>query len=407
MRICVMTVASYAHGIGGMQRATADLVLGLTRDGHDVEVVTARHPHGVAETTFNGARWHFLDAPTKFKRLPGQHPAFQRASYAEFMRLHGEQPFDVVHSESLGALGLLQNRAHPRVVPVVVKFHGNMLGLVKASLRRARTGRSLYGAAREGKHAVRIAAGWLLTRGEPYLVRSCEAIVPSEQQLEDTVRSHLLRRAHVHVVPNGIDATAFAPRPRGDLRAALGLPPSPILVAAGRLNREKGFGLALDALADVPGALLVIVGDGEERAQLQRQVGRLGLEDRVRFVGARPPEEVAAYLAAGDVFLFPTERDEAAPVVLLEAMASGNPVVASELGGIPEVVGESGVAGILVRPGDPAALGQAVRELLGDAALRERMAAAARERVLGGYTIEHMTRGTVDVYRVAIEEARA
>jgi glycosyltransferase involved in cell wall biosynthesis len=407
MRICVMTVASYAHGIGGMQRATADLVLGLTREGHDVEVVTARHPDGLAETTFNGALWHFLDVPTKFKRLPGQHSAWQRASYAEFVRLHRERPFDVVHSESLGALGLLQKRAHPHVVPVVVKFHGNMLGLVKASLRRARSGRSLYGAAREGKHAFRIAAGWLLTRGEPYLVRSCEAIVPSQQQLDDTVRSHLLRRAHVHVVPNGIDATAFAPRPRGDVRAALGLPPSPLLVAVGRLNREKGFGVALDALADLPGALLAIVGEGEERRRLEQQVDRLGLVDRVRFVGACPPDEVAAYLAAADVFLFPTERDEAAPVVLLEAMASGTPVVASELGGIPEVVGESGVAGMLVRPGDSAALGRATRKLLDDAALRERMAAAARERVLAEYTIEHMVRGTVDVYRIAIAAARA
>lgn len=115
----------------------------------------------------------------------------------------------------------------------------------------------------------------------------------------------------------------------------------------------------MDALADVPGALLVIVGEGEERGPLQRRVAQLGLEDRVRFVGARPPEEVAAYLAAGDVFLFPTERDEAAPVVLLEAMASGTPVVASELGGIPEVSGSPAVRGSSC---DPAIAGRSGRQ---------------------------------------------
>jgi glycosyltransferase involved in cell wall biosynthesis len=406
VRVCIVTVAAYVHGIGGMQRATSDLVLGLTSAGHEVEVITARHPEGLHETTHDGALWHFLDVPTRFTRIPTQHPAWHRSSYAKFVELHRARPFDVVHSESVGALGLLQRGVNRRVLPVVVKFHGNYLGLLKASLRRARAARQIGPAVAETKHAVWLTGDWLLSRGEPYRLRACEAMVPSQQQLDDTVRSHFLRRSHVHVVPNGVDATRFAPGSKPELRSSLGLPAGPLLVGVGRLNREKGFGRAIELLARIPDASLAIVGAGEHGDDLRREAERLGVGARVLFAGSHPPDVVARYLAAGDVFLFPTERDEAAPVVLIEAMASATPVVASRLGGIPEVIGDSGEAGILVEPGDVEGLARATAGLLADETERERMGRAGRARVLAEYTVERMVERTVDVYRIAVEQWR-
>jgi glycosyltransferase involved in cell wall biosynthesis len=385
-----------------MQRATGDLVCGLVGAGHEVEVITGRHPDGVRETEHDGAQWHFLDVPTRFARVPTQHPAWHRASHAEFLRLHGARPFDVVHSESVGALGLLQRGVNRHVVPVVIKFHGNYLGLLKASLRRARAARSPRPALHEGKLSAWLTADWLFSRGEPYRLRACEAMVPSRQQLDDTVRSHFLRRDRVHVVPNGVDVELFRPQSRDDVRSDLGLPSTPIVVAVGRLNAEKGFHYAIESLARVPAAMLVVVGEGEQRSELEQLAVGLGLGDRVVFVGPQPPELVARYLAAADVFVFPTERDEAAPVVLIEAMASGTPVIASRIGGIPDALGESGDCGLLVAPRDVDGLASAMSTLLGDTALRDRLARSARHRVEAEFTVERMVERTVNVYRIAI-----
>jgi glycosyltransferase involved in cell wall biosynthesis len=101
------------------------------------------------------------------------------------------------------------------------------------------------------------------------------------------------------------------------------------------------------------------------------------------------------------VFLFPTERGEAAPLVLPQAIACAAPVIASDIGGIPEVVRRSGVNGILVPPGDVQALTDAMRTLLRDENLRRRLGEAARRRVLGEYTVERMVEQTLAVYRVA------
>jgi glycosyltransferase involved in cell wall biosynthesis len=235
-------------------------------------------------------------------------------------------------------------------------------------------------------------------------------MVPSRRDFEDTRRETFLKGPLGHVVPNGVDATLFRPRPREQMRTELGLRDGPIFVSIGRLNVEKGMHHAVQALsalrADAPQAQLVIVGTGEERVRLERLSQSLGVGQRVHFVGGQPHEVVAKYLAAADVFLFPTERGEAAPLVLPQAMACAAPVIASDIGGIPEVVRRSGVNGILVPPGDVLALTDAMRTLVRDESLRRRLGQAARQRVLAEYTVEQMVEQTLDVYRVAISRLR-
>ncbi|HEY7421967.1 MAG TPA: glycosyltransferase, partial [Gaiellaceae bacterium] len=106
-------------------------------------------------------------------------------------------------------------------------------------------------------------------------------------------------------------------------------------------------------------------------------------------------------LAAADLFLFPTTREEAAPLVLPQAMACGLPVVASRIGGIPEVVGDDGLNGLLVEPGDTAAVVEESNRVLSDEELRRRLGQAARSRVLAEYTVERMVERTVAVYEAA------
>jgi glycosyltransferase involved in cell wall biosynthesis len=242
--------------------------------------------------------------------------------------------------------------------------------------------------------------------GHWYRFRPCVWMVPSRQEFEETRRSALLRSSLGYVVPNGVDARLFRPRPRKEARAELGLGNGLLFVSVGRLTFEKGMHHAIRALVRLderaPLPRLVIVGQGEEREPLEQLSRSLGLERRVLFAGAQPHDIVARYLAAADVFLFPTERAEAAPLVLPQAMACALPVVASDIGGITEVVQRAGEIGVLVPPGDVNALADAMRTLMHDESLRRRLGEAARRRVLAEYTIERMVEQTLDVYRFAI-----
>ena len=400
MRICIVTVASYAHGIGGMQAHSADLCKGLAEAGHEVDVISARHPEGLASTDHLGGTWHFYDVTSKKPGRPFRNRDWLSRSADAFDELHAARSFDVVHSESTSALGLLRRGVHRRV-PVAAKFHGNYLGLAGATLKRALRESGFQPRVREAKHLVWLTVGHVVP---PDVVRfrACEAMVASHQQVKGTARSYLLDPARVHVVPNGIAVEEFASGSRDEARAKLGLGSEPILLCVGRLARDKGFGNAIEALGRIgaPEARLVVLGSGPERALLEETARKAGVSNRVDFLGSKPRAEVVDHLGAADVFLFPTERDEAAPLVPLEAMAAGLPVVASDIGGGAELI-ESGKSGLLIPPADVDALARAIDSLLADDALRRRMGEAARERIVERYTIEAMTRQTVAVYELA------
>ena len=196
-------------------------------------------------------------------------------------------------------------------------------------------------------------------------------------------------RGKVRLVPNGLDLKRFAPRPPSAfLRAALGVPPSaPVAVSVGRHVPEKGYRHLVNAAALVErtrsGVHWILVGDGELRSGLEAQARRLGLASGVHFTGSR--DDVADVLALADVFVLPSES-EGFGRVLVEAMAMGRPVVATTVGGIPDVVVD-GATGLLVAPADPAALADAVRALLDDPARAAALGAAGRARAESTFSL--------------------
>jgi len=177
----------------------------------------------------------------------------------------------------------------------------------------------------------------------------------------------------VEEVRNGVDLARFHPGDRRTARAELDLPPrAPLVLGVGRLVRSKGFHLAAAALSLLPApAALVLVGDGPERARLQR----LAPAGRLHLLGSRGRDDVARALRACDVLVLPSAR-EGWPNVVTEALASGLPVVATPVGGIPEIVADP-VAGELVAP-DAAALAAALARQLARGDQRGTIAAYAR-----------------------------
>jgi glycosyltransferase involved in cell wall biosynthesis len=384
-----------------MQDHTRDLGRGLVRAGHEVEVITSRHPEGKREERVDGVRYVFVDAPRH-----QNNPVWLRESYAEFMRLHAERPFDVLHSESSSAVEHVRRGVHRRL-PVVVMIHGDFFGAAKGQLSTARRTRRPLPLLRALRRIEWIARHEYLRHGNWYRFRPCEAIVPSRQQLKDTCRSCLLKPSHVHVVPNGVDTRVFNPHLREETRAKLGLGDLPLFVCAGRLEPSKGTRHALRALALVTNSghpvRLAIFGGGPERQRLEALARELGLARSVVFKGPQPHDILARYLAAADAFVFPTELNEAAPLAPLQALACGTPVIASGVGSVRELIDRSGENGLLVQPGKPEALAEAMRCVLTDADLRERLRLGGQARVQAKFTLEQMVERTLAVYEIARE----
>ncbi len=202
------------------------------------------------------------------------------------------------------------------------------------------------------------------------------------------------------VIPSGVDTDVFRPSAdRDDAKRRLGLAPErPAIGTVGRLEPRKGTATLLAAFAALRGAGrdadLVVVGDGPLRADLERDAERLGIAADVRFLGDRA--DVLGVLAALDVFVLPS-RTEGMSNALLEAMAAAHPVVATAVGGTPEVVSD-GASGLLVPPDDPVAMRRAIERVLADAVLRARLGAAARQTVEARYGAKSMVRRLEAVY---------
>jgi glycosyltransferase involved in cell wall biosynthesis len=169
---------------------------------------------------------------------------------------------------------------------------------------------------------------------------------------------------------------------------------TPTIGAIGRLAAQKGFDVLLRALVDVPGARLVIVGDGEERGRLEALARELGIADRTSFPGWT--EEPRRLLADFDVFALPS-RFEGFPLSILEAQLAEVPIVATDVGSVREAVVPD-ETGLLVAADQPEALAEALDALVGDPERRRRLGRAGREHVLARFTATHMARAFERLY---------
>ncbi len=217
--------------------------------------------------------------------------------------------------------------------------------------------------------------------------------------VSDDLRRELIGRMpwppeRIDVVHNGIDLPVTAADPAG-LRASLAVDPQrPVVLAAARLDPGKGLDVLIEAASRVEGASFVIAGDGPERRALRIRITELGLGGRVRLLGWR--DDLRELLAAVDLFVQPS-RHEALSIAVLEAMAAGCPVVATDAGGTRESV-DDGVSGVLVPPGDAPALAAAIAALLDDPARRAGFAEAGRGRVRSSFSAQAMTAATTAIY---------
>jgi glycosyltransferase involved in cell wall biosynthesis len=228
------------------------------------------------------------------------------------------------------------------------------------------------------------------------LARITDAFVAvSPRHRQELIEEDHYPAARLHVIPNGVDTDRFRVRPaERSIRDALHLPAvAPVVGCVAIFRPEKNHArllrVARRVLSEIPQVHFVVVGDGAERANIESMAAQTGLSERCRFTGRR--SDVADLLTLFDVKLL-TSNIETSPVSILEAMASGKPVVATRVGSVPDIVSE-GVTGFLANPEDEEMLAARTSHLLRDRDLALRMGRAGRERVLRDHTTEHMVEG--------------
>jgi glycosyltransferase involved in cell wall biosynthesis len=338
--------------VGGPASHAPALAAALVEAGHAVEVVTTADapPEGRPYPV----RW-----VARARAAPLRHLAVVRAVASSARRADRVYATSMVRRASLGAA--LARR------PLIVKLVSD-----EAFERAARSGR-FAGTLEEfqrvrGGHRVRL----LRATRNAALRRARRVVVPSAY-LRDLAVAWGISSERLEVVPNPAPPLPALPA-RDEARARLGLNGF-TLASAGRLTRQKALLDALDAIASTDGVSLVVAGDGPERAMLERRAAKPDLAGRVRFAGALARDDVLTLFRAADAALL-TSSWENLPHSVVEALAVGTPVVATAVGGVPEIV-RDGENGLLVPAGDVEAIARAIGRLAGDDGLRATLAAGA------------------------------
>ena len=208
----------------------------------------------------------------------------------------------------------------------------------------------------------------------------------------------------IHRVPKGVDADTFRPDGPSE-RAALGLEDRRVVITVARLVPIKNVQLLVEAMAlvrqRVRDAHLLIVGDGPERERIRTRAVALGISDALTLVGSLPQRETPSYYRAADVFALSSDFDNS-PNAVLEAMASGLPVVATDVGGVREFIPDD-AGGAVVPHRDPAALASAIERYLARSADARNAGAVNRRRAAADYSWRSSAERLLDVYRLAID----
>lgn len=383
MKVCFVASSYPRHDADGAARFIRSMAEALVELGHTVDVIIPYR----ADLRLSSGSVHvfpfryiwpdrlaimgYAEAMHSDQRLRGLAyalaPLFALAEAFQIVRLHRQRHYDLIHAHWVipnGAVAALAAALLRR--PLVVSLHGSDIFFARRHAWLGALARWTFGrAAAVISCSPELSAGAIALRADP---------------------------DRLYLAPHGADPRVFDVNPavRNRVRAELQIEPTqPVLLSLGRLVKKKGLEYLLHAMpaivAQAPDAVCLVAGSGPEAAPLQQLAAELGVSQYVRFLDAVPWSATPELYAAADIFVAPSIHDERGnvdglPTTILEAMAAGRPVIASQVAGIELAVAD-GVHGLLTPERDAAALAHAALALIRDRALRVRLGEAGRERV--------------------------
>jgi glycogen synthase len=367
----LLVVSSYAPNAGGLQTVTRHLAKDLSGRGHEVTVITNRYPRTLlSRESIDGIevnRWHFL-AP--------------QLRYLLNLRIDLFLAGLLYLPLTLLKLGLRIRKSRPDVVNLQFIGAPALFVLLARWLVAFRLVVSLHGDDVEGLTSRYVFDRWLFRR---LAISASSVTACSRYLLGEAIKFEPIVATKGYAVYNGMEA----PVQSSERSESNGV------VAAGRMIPKKGFDVLLEAhaLSDKD-KQLTLIGDGPDREELERLARRVGLNGEVQFKGGQQREQVLAEMAGADLVVVPS-RQEPFGMVALEAMALGKPIVASRVGGLPEVL--EATDSVLVDPGEPAQLAAAIASVR--ATLQSEPSFGQRNRELAArFSIQRMTDGYLEAY---------
>jgi glycosyltransferase involved in cell wall biosynthesis len=407
LRIAVCAYRGNPHS-GGQGVYTRYLARELRALGHHVEVLSGP-PYPELDDGVRMHRLHNLDLYRPDRPFRPHHWPRTRIDWLElgyfstgafpepltfsyrarrWLRANG-RAFDVVHDNQCLGYGFL---GVAKFLPVLATVHHPITVDRRLELAGTRnpwrqlTKRRWYSFLRMQKRVLR---------------KLPRLVTVSQTSRRDIIGQFGVDPDRIDVVPVGVDQDIFRPRPE------IATVPGRLLAVISSDVALKGLAFLLEALAklriEAPHAHLVVIGRMRPEDPARRHVARFGLEDAVTFTGNISYDEMIRLYGTAEIAVVPSLY-EGFSLPAIQAMACGLPLVCTSAGAIPEVAGRDGDTALLVPPGDAGALAVGVKRVLDDPDLRARLGAAARERVLDNFTWAAMAKGTVDQYRIVIDE---
>lgn len=366
---------------GGSGIVGSELGKELAERGHNVHFISSALPTRLTQL---GGRVHFHEVEMMSYPL-FEHQPYTLALATKMADVAETENLDLLHvhyaiPHSISAILARESLKPHRTLPVITTLHGTDITLVGAD-------RSYLPITRYG-----IAQSDGVTAVSNYMKQAT---------------AELFQFDHIAVIPNFICATDYQRRPREELRAELAPGGEPLLVHVSNFRPVKRPVDCVEILARVREkgvkARLVMVGDGSERPRAEHRARCLRVESYCSFVGKQP--RISDYLSASDVLLLPSEQ-ESFGLAALEAMACEVPVIASRVGGIPEVV-EDGSTGCLAEVGDIEKMSDCAARLLANESLRREMGRRARESAVSRYSTDLVIPQYIDFYERVIAASKA
>ncbi len=410
LRIALLTYRGKPH-CGGQGVYTRYIAKALVDLGHHVEVF-AGQPYPVLHDSVALHELPSLDIWND--QYPGRMPAFWELKGAEDaveMLSHTVGTFSEPLSFSLRAWNAIKPRMHEfdlvhdnqtlgygilamqqAGLPVLETIHHPITVDRRLEIEHSRSMIEQFGKRR----------WYAFTKMQTRVARRMMRVMTvSESSLDDICNDHKVSRDRIHVVPVGVDPDLFRPMPQ------ISRIPGRIVTTASADVALKGLHYLLEALAKLrterPEAHLVIIGKPKDGGKAMETLARLGLEDHVEWISGVPDERIVELYSECEVACVPSLY-EGFSLPAIEAMSSAAPLVATTGGALPEVCGEHGVSALLVEPGSADELAGALRTVLDDPVMAQRLGAAARERVLDNWSWRHTALRTVEQYRALLEE---
>ena len=382
MHILVMSRTTLGHSLGGMQKQTMDLCEGFVRAGHKVTLLTTGREDNIEHEVINGVEIYYLagSKPSHYSKK------WNKLARSKLTELHQHTSFDVIHSQSMGANGVLK-WAKSNSIPIVSTWHGTNMTELSAYFSTASYNPRYW-------HWLVITPVTLFSRYlrmELPIRKASKAITLVSPTLEKHMKKHATGK--VITIPNGVVIPEHID-PRFDSETI-------DIISIGRLVKQKGVQHAISGIASLPEHLrskvhLNIVGEGPYLDNLQQLSSSLGMNDYVTFHGRMVGETLANMYKKCLIHLMPTTSHEGLPLTILEGMSYGLVTIASDIGGIPSLITHN-KDGVLISPGNSQELAQNLERLIQDSSLMQTLSESARTTIIEGYSMDKMVNDTLEV----------